>query len=91
MLYVGGLVLGLDTGPGPAGKTGLHVGKPGLGGCFFGHRIQTRVPGDGPGAALDQFHAVIIGRIMAGRDHDAAVDPFLFSGKHGKVDLFRAA
>ena len=44
-----------------------------------------------PGAVPDQFHAVIVCRIVAGGHHDAAVHPPVLAAENGMVDLFGAA
>ena len=54
----------------------------------FADFLQARVGTDRPRATADKLHAVVFGRIMAGRDHDAPVG--LQIGR-GEINHFRAA
>ena len=49
--------------------------------------VQAVIGADGPGLGADHFHAVVVFRVVAGGDHDAAVHAVVAGGK---VHLFGA-
>ena len=61
-----------------------YWGAAGFGGGAVHGGLQLPQPAvarNGDGAAADQFHAVVVGGIVAGGDHDAAVAAGLLGGK----------
>ena len=50
--------------------------------------FETVVDADGPRLLAHEFHAVVVGRVVAGGDHDAAVKAAV---ERGEVHAFRAA
>ena len=70
-----------ESPPAPAGSPGDPLG----------HLQQARFAGHRPRPPGDEFHAVVVGRIMAGGDDDAAVDTLRLQAEGGMVDLFGAA
>ena len=77
--------------PGVVAGSAVTLGEPGR---ICGKLLdfeQATVAGDGARLPLDDLHAVVFGRIVAGSDHDAAVDPVFGTAEHGVINFFGAA
>ena len=88
---VGALVAHPGAGAGHGRGFGQGPPAPVLVRGQGGHRGQAGVAGERPGLRANDLHAVIVGRVVAGGDHDAAVHPGARAAEHGVVDLLGAA